>query len=306
MSRVIKSLMILVLSFSFFGCSQRPAFTIEVLETATPVAPLSESPLTATLPAEIPTIAVMPADFSPILYGKRYDADTFFLLLGGLQGDVWLAPDLAFVRFLNIPPSRYEIYTFAKGQFHIEGYAPQFSPTSKSYSMRAEETLNEIGMIGVAQGWPVLQRAVQELAADNELYRQAVLDWLAAEGVAEPQLDTLHIFRVDIEGDGVDEIFISATHLDGSQHITRAGDYSIVLLRKVAGNEAVTLLIVGDIYRSTSDEITYLCTYSLANFIDLNQDGTLEVLVDVERWERAGAILYQIEGQDVIETLRVE
>lgn len=47
-------------------------------------------------------------------------------------------------------------------------------------------------------------------------------------------------------------------------------------------------------------------TYSIANFIDLNQDGVLEVVVDIQRWEGFGASVYQISGQNVIQTLKAE
>jgi hypothetical protein len=111
---------------------------------------------------------------------------------------------------------------------------------------------------------------------------------------------------VDIEGDGTDEVFISAAHLDDSQHTTKAGDYSILLLRQVLGNEAITKLVAGDVYRSLEPEITFPRMYSFANFIDLNQDGRLEVVVDIQKWEGIGAQVYQIDGDDIIQTLSAE
>jgi hypothetical protein len=38
--------------------------------------------------------------------------------------------------------------------------------------------------------------------------------------------------------------------------------------------------------------------------VDLNQDGTLEVVVGVSRWEGGGAIVYRIDGQNVREVVR--
>jgi hypothetical protein len=60
---------------------------------------------------------------------------------------------------------------------------------------------------------------------------------------------------------------------------------------------------VGDVYHSQELEITYPTTYSLMNFIDLNQDGVLEVIVDTQKWENISARIYQIKGQDVIQAL---
>jgi hypothetical protein len=61
----------------------------------------------------------------------------------------------------------------------------------------------------------------------------------------------------------------------------------------------VTLPLVADIYRSQEAEITYPRTYLLSNFIDLDQDGILEVVVDFHRWEEDGAMIYTIHGQEI-------
>jgi len=267
----------------------------------------STPPMLTFTPAPISTFTLvpvveMPPNFSPILYGKKYDANTFFILLGGREGDRWLPPDAAFSYFANLQGWEYDVYTPTLGEFQIHGYRPEFSPAHKIYTVGTDVTVNEFCMVGVAKGWPVLQRDVQELSSDSEVYRQVVLDWLTAQGVSAPELGTLHVFRVDLEGDGVDEIFISAIHLE-SQHMTKSGDYSIVLMRKVEGNDAVTLPVVTDIYRSQETELTWPRTYSLGNFLDLNRDGVLEVIVDIRRWDGDGAFIYQIDGQNIKQVL---
>jgi len=273
--------------------------TVELTLTSSPM-PLPDATSTLT-PIPTDTQASAPLVFSPIIYGRNFDKTTF-LLLGGVGGDVWLAPDLTVARFAGA--SQYDIHTIPNGIVQITGNAPQFSPTCKSYFVEADSNVDGSGIVGVAQGWQVTQRNVEELPPDNQFYQQVVTDWLKAEGIPAPQLDGLRVVRVDIEGDGVDEIFINASHLDESQHTTKAGDYSVVLMRKVAGNDAVTLPILGDVYHSPEPEITFPLTYSLANFMDLNQDGILEVVVDIQKWEGVGAIVYQIDDQDVIQTLR--
>jgi len=191
-------------------------------------------------------------------------------------------------------------------KYLVQGMAPDFSPAYQSYSIRTDVSLEERGMVGVLDGWDIMKREVTELSTEGEFYQQAVVDWLKTQGVDEPQPGVLQIFRVDLEGDGTDEVFISATHLDDSQHMTYPGDYSVVLLRKVVGNDVVTLPVVWDVYLSPEAELTFPRTYSLANFIDLNQDGVLEVVVDIQQWEGDGAIVYQIEDQHITELLRAE
>ena len=310
MHRVITSLLVSVLLFSFSSCAAPTAEPVAVTSapTAVPLPTFTFPAPTETVLGTLtptPSVSALPDDFTPVLYGEKYDANTFFFVLGGVRGDVWLLPEMTADQ-LAAQAWDYDIYTLAEGPVEVRGQAPQFSPANRLYTIGTDVQLDQPGLVAVRRGWPILQRPVQELDAANELYRQAVREWLMAAGVAASDPGSLHIYRVDLEGDGADEIFISATRLDDSQHTTRAGDYSLILMRKVVGNEAVTLPVVGDVYRSQEPEITFPRAYSLANFIDLNRDGVLEVVVDIQQWEGDGAIVYQVDGQDIIETWRVE
>jgi len=251
---------------------------------------------------DVQVVIEKPTDFSPVLYGgKMYDTE-FFLLLGGVSRDAWITPDESVERFSG--EVTYSLHNMEYvDKYFLWGKAPEFSPTCKVYTIGADAGLDEAGFVATLDGWNVTKRDVTELSADGEFYQQVVTDWLTEKGVSKPQLDSIHVYRVDLEGDGTDEIFISASHLDDSQHTTKAGDYSIILMRKVIGNNAVTDLVVGDVYDSKDQEITYPRTYSLANFIDLNQDGVLEVVVSFQKWEGFGASVFQIDGQNVTQTL---
>jgi hypothetical protein len=113
---------------------------------------------------------------------------------------------------------------------------------------------------------------------------------------------------VDLEGDGVNEVLLSASYFKEKSFsfYTETGDYSVVLMRKVTGNTVVTVPLVKEYYVSTDPELemSYPNTYTLAEAVDLNGDGTLEVVVDVRRWEGWGAIVYRVDGQNVREVLR--
>ena len=309
------SLLIFVLLMGLAACSYdvqvvTPASDAPV--TPTPVAPTftpwvegTEMALASpTPPATLPPLEVTqeviekPTDFSPVLYGgKQYDSE-FFLLLGGVSQDAWLSPEESVSRFSGEVTYSLSNMTVA-AKYFLWGKAPEASFTCKIYTVGSDAGLDEGGFVAVVDGWAVTKRDVTELSPDLELYQQAVLDWLKDAGVKNPELGNMQIFRVDLEGDGSDEIFISATHLDESQHTTKTGDYSVVLMRKVVGNDVVTKLVMGDVYDSKELEITYPRIYSLANFIDLNQDGILEVVVSYEKWEGFGASVFQVDGQDV-------
>ena len=326
-----KLLLIIVSILSLVACLQKLVVMFEVITpeplasgaemtfasptpyvagTETALANSSPTPLAAN-PAPLPTfvftqaITVKPTDFSPVLYGNKYDANTFFLLLGGVSRDSWLIPDTSVARFAG--EATYALHTFKYAeQYFFWGKAPEPFRTCQAYLIGTDVDVNEPGMVATLDGWNITKRDVTELSADAQLYRKVVSDWLITEGVPSPQIDFIQVFRTDLEGDGADEVFINATHLDGSQRITKAGDYSIVLMRKVQGNDAITTFIAGDVYHSQAPEVTFPRTYSIANFIDLNQDGTMEVIVGFVKWESFGAAVYQIDGQNVTKALHAE
>ena len=275
--------------------------TLAVLPTAE-VRPILQSPtpLVTSSPTTTPTAAMMQAGFSPVLLGEKFDADTFFILLGGVQGGSWLTAEQAAAKTAGA--SEYDVYTLAKGMYQVYGYAPVTYQPYPDYFLSTDATLDETGMIGVVHGWTARTGTVEELPSSNELYHQVVLDWLSQTGVADPQIGTIQIYRVDLEADGTDEIFISATRVE-SQHTTKAGDYSMILMRKVNGSEAVTIPVLVDMYASLKPGNPFPCTYTIGNFIDLNQDGVLEVTVEYERWEGFGGAVYQVKGQNVAKVL---
>lgn len=317
MLRLQKSIVI-ILVFTLSACLQKPVFNIEVIKpestvpavtpfpTETEIPDSSPTPFVPDLQLTItPTPVVWPKDFSPVLYRGNGYGMSLFLLLGGVSTNEWFPPDASVTRYGG--EATYSLHTLTQiSKYFIWGKVPQFSYTCGNYFISTDPGLDEPGFVGVVDGWNVTNREAVELSADGHLYQQDVVDWLTAMGVVAPQPSTFQAFRVDIEGDGVDEVFINATHLDDSQRTPNAGDYSLVLMRKVVGNDAVTKLVVGDHYNVRQPEMTNPRRYTLANFIDLNQDGVLEVVVDIHRRLGFGALVIQVDGQDVIKRLGAE
>lgn len=314
-----KFLLIFALSLSMFSCGTNLSGIHPPVPTLTPLAGMETAWATSTpfvediasstpLPAFtsstiVPELTEKPTNFSPVLYGEKLYDSEFFLLVGGVSRDAWLTPDESVARFSG--KVTYSLNTMAqKSKYFVWGNAPEFSSPCKIYTLSTDARLDEAGFVGVVDGWDVTKRDVAILSDNGEYYQQAVTDWLIGEGVTAPQIGSLQILRVDIEGDGTDEVFLDASHLDASQHTTEAGDYSIVLMRKVVGNFVLTIPLINDIYTSQQEEITFPQIYSIANFIDLNQDGVLEVVIDVQKWEGYGAIVYQIDDQEVTQVLK--
>lgn len=282
----------------FLASCNLPAST----ETPPTLTPLPSTPEAVTeSPPVVEPSAPEAADFSPVIHRSDPGAAAF-LLLGGVDREAWYPAE---VTVAHVPGRlAYDVYGTA-GEVYSTSGEGETDRLCSAHFILPETDIDDSDLVGVLQGWQVTQRNVEELASEGGFYRQVVADWLTAEGVPAPQIDAMQVFRVDIEGDGVDEVFVSAHHfVDGSGHMTEAGDYSLVLMRKVTGDSVLTISIVQDIYTSPEPELRFPFTHSISNFIDLNQDGTLEVVIEINRWEGFGAVVYEVDGREIVQVLR--
>lgn len=261
-------------------------------------------------PAELPTLAgtlaptFMPGSaFSPILFRLKGDPGSSFVLLGGTQPGVWISPESAAGQM-----TQHQFFDFygphgKAGRAGGDLLAGQTPPRCAGYSVKTDLAGSIDNLIGVTEGWPVISRPEKEFPVNTLVYRQAVSDWLAGQGLDHPVVQISRIVRVDLEGDGADEVFIVASHFkDQSGHLAEDGDYSLVLMRKVT-TSVITSPLVADLYHSKDPVQVFPKTYELIKTMDLNRDGKLEVIVVAHFWEGFGAQVYEIKGTKPAEVL---
>jgi hypothetical protein len=334
MSRIKKSFLFFVLLFSLAACTQKPiaaigtpTFTpyvggtqmalaaqfasptpwVEGTETAlaissfpTPADTLAPLPTISFPTSTLVSVSVSDGSFSPVFYASKDLAS--FLLVGGVKKDRgWLSGADA-SSYLD-PETSYDF--FSPNRFiQVPGSTIERSLTCENYFMHSSVAMPE-SMVGVASGWILQRRAIRDLATDDPAYIQAVGEWFQSHGNSPAAIHITRILQTDIEGDGVNEVLLSASFFkDTSGHMTETADYSIVLMRKVVGNEVRMIPLISEYYISSAPELSFPNTYSLADALDLNQDGTLEIIVGVSHWEGLGALVYRVDGQNVREVMR--
>ena len=139
---------------------------------------------------------------------------------------------------------------------------------------------------------------------------QAVHDFLKARGIADPKVRITRILRIDLEGDGEDEVLINATNYfnqrdEAPTQAPQRGSYSIVMLRRVSAGKMRTQLIAGEIY-SKEDVSNAPNIYKIAAVLDLNGDGKLEVIVHSFYYEGNQTTIYRCEPDKIEPVLSVE
>jgi hypothetical protein len=183
MVRVRTSLTIFGLLSTLIACSRQPIVSISI-ETPTPAVSVAASatPFVAEteavlpsptpwvggtetalavssaeaqnqnfLPTAAPAVMEKPTDFSPVLYGGKLYQSTFFLLLGGVNRETWLAPDMSIARFSG--EVTYSLHSLTQeAKYFVWGKTPEFSPTCKVYSVGTDAMLDEAGFVGVVDG----------------------------------------------------------------------------------------------------------------------------------------------------------
>ena len=151
------------------------------------------------------------------------------------------------------------------------------------------------GVIALSAPWNALPRKPQVVDPTEQTYVDAVREFLESRRMSEPKVKITRILRVDLDGDGEDEVLINATNYfteDGDVPMDTAapGSYSIVLLRRVVAGKVETELIAGEFY--VKDESSASNLYEIPGVLDLNGDGKLEVIVHSHYYEGAETTIY--------------
>ena len=103
------------------------------------------------------------------------------------------------------------------------------------------------GGIGLPIGYDILPQIPMESTV-APAHVQSVEDWLADRGVADPEVSIDRVIRVDLEGDGRDEVIIEASRLANETLLGEdEGDYSVVLLRVVGDDDEVQTIEIGGV-----------------------------------------------------------
>ncbi|MBV6392456.1 MAG: hypothetical protein KPEEDBHJ_01678 [Anaerolineales bacterium] len=256
----------------------------------------------------IPTLFTSPYTedmISPIFYGSYPN----FLLLGATSFGRWIQPEEIYGLLYN--DGIYDFYFL--GEYRGTGSARIEEPVyfgPPGYCNYISPKLTGMGgsppTLGLKHGQPIALRPVEDIPVDTALYLDAAREWLLLQDVPNPTVNITRIVRTDLEGDGIDEVLLSASFfLEETGHNVVAGDYSVVLMRKAIGGEVYTTPLIQDIYYEATPILKFPAIYYLDNVYDLNGDGRSEVIVTSRWWEGSGYFVYEIHGLNPLQVLKL-
>jgi len=162
------------------------------------------------------------------------------------------------------------------------------------------------GVIALAAPWNALPRKPRMIDPAQKVYVDAVRDFLQTKGIKRPKVKIENILRVDLEGDGEEEVLINATNYfqkeQGAPMRSPAGSYSMVLLRRVVAGKVETQLVEGEFYpKATGYNAPNV--YKVIAVLDLDGDGKKEVVVASNYYEGEAVTIYRCEPKKKVEAL---
>lgn len=157
------------------------------------------------------------------------------------------------------------------------------------------EGAGELG-IGIGKGlnWNPVPRPIKSIAVNNKTYLAAVTALLRSKGMATAKAIIEQVVSVDLDGDGADEVLITASTYRGKiAPSAKRGDYSVVFMRKIVAGK-IKNIILGEEYIKKSIQFGAPTRFEISGIADLNGDGKMEIAVYDEYYEGAGAAVYEV------------
>lgn len=159
-------------------------------------------------------------------------------------------------------------------------------------------------LIGLGSAVNPLPRPVTIIKGGPAIYRQAVQEFLRRT-IPNAPVTLDRVIRVDLEGDGTDEVLIAAHYFargktDGPLPTRgKPGWYSLVLLRKIEGGQVKTAVIAEDIYPAKGIlEERVITFFTVTGVFDVDGDGKYELLLNDRYYEGDYTHLIRFDGRN--------
>jgi hypothetical protein len=158
--------------------------------------------------------------------------------------------------------------------------------------------------------WKVMPRLPRKVDVKDVTYVKVVSDILKQKGIKRPVVSIDQAYKIDLDGDGADEVVIVANHyangvseLTGVVHQTAGGDYTLVLVRRIVNGAVKNILVVDSVWLKANEGPLPRGNH-LSAIADLNGDGVMELVLYSAYHEGSGSEVIEIRGAKASEVLR--
>jgi hypothetical protein len=240
--------------------------------------------------------------FLPVMASAFPLVGGYGLLVGGHRNGRWADADQMAPALTG--GEAYWLYTLDKAlPDRLTGGAPTVEEPGEyqSVELAVPEPLRHTAF-AFAGPWDAMPRAPVVLGNTVAAYQAQVRRLLDQHGLKASPVVIHQALRCDLEGDGKDEVLIAAASLarlspDSTAPAPRAqpGNYQVVLLRKLAGQEVKTFVLTQDWYGADADQQVPTID-RVGAVLDLDGDGAQEIVLTWEYYEGYGVQVFQLQG----------
>lgn len=237
--------------------------------------------------------------------GESSDGKLTAYLLGGWSGKAWLQDKAAAP--LVRGGERYRFYDLTGVLGSAAGDLPsafgeEGEPCYETMTVSFGAPPRIKGdFVAVGGAFDPLPRPPSLLSTNQQVYKDAAAAILREKGIARPDVRLTQVIRVDLKGDGVEEVIVSATHYaKGVSPRTASGDYSMVFLRRVLNGKVDTRLIAGDFFPKAV-KFGSPAEHRVAAILDLNGDGIMEIVLFGRYYEGDWLTAFQVDREGIVE-----
>ncbi|MDY7099599.1 MAG: hypothetical protein S0880_00290 [Actinomycetota bacterium] len=274
-----------------------PSTTVPVDDTGRVIPTTTAPPVTSTTMP--PTTTAIPTTTVPPAAGPTFVVDGG-IVVGWWDGSGWGPYDAD-----TVPPTAGVVLRSATGLPSVTVGSEPTAACQPELGVRwSVDELGDDSGVYVSGDHPIQPRDVVETAA-APAHVGAVRDALAAEGLdapaAEVEANGLRVLRLDIEGDGVDEVLIEANRVVRDE--SADDNYSVLVLRRVGADDTAQDLVVrasvGQWFPipATPDAVPSIVEETeITGVVDGNGDGVFELVTTTDYYEGGLQSLYDLRG----------
>lgn len=152
------------------------------------------------------------------------------------------------------------------------------------------------GGVAFAAKWNPLPRKPQTIDVKEKKYVDLVGEFLRGRGLKDPVVHISQMVSIDLDGDGQEEVVVSATHYKDGEEIpdeATPNTYSFVMVARSVNGKMETKLMAGEFYPGETKGDMPPNKFEIVALLDLNGDGKIDIVVRSAYYEGDEVSVYE-------------